>query len=60
MYFNFVFPLIAVFVQRRRYINVHMSSSFLIIQHYMFRSMDITGRIRSWVEGFAVLLLNFM
>jgi hypothetical protein len=36
---DFVLSLLAVFVQLRRYINIHTStpSSLLIIQHYMFR-----------------------
>jgi hypothetical protein len=37
---NFMYSPLAVFVQLRRYINIHTSTSsyFLITQHYMFRS----------------------
>jgi hypothetical protein len=37
---TFVFSLLAVLVQLCRYINIHnsVSSSLLIIQHYIFRS----------------------
>jgi hypothetical protein len=36
---NFMFSVLAVFVKLSRYVNIRtqMSSSLLIIQHYMFR-----------------------